>query len=114
MLRIACAFVCVFLAAPAMAQDGASLYAVHCSMCHDGGIVRAPSRLTLSEMTPERIVASLENGLMRVQGSERSADERRAIAVFLSGKPLGSLTAVNTAPRCTTAPPEFSAASPRD
>ncbi len=109
MLRIVCAIGCLFLAAPAMAQDGATLYAVHCSQCHDGGVVRAPSRRTLSEMTPERIVASLENGLMRVQGSERSPDERRAIAVFLSGKPLGSMAAVNTAPRCTSAPPAFSA-----
>jgi len=110
MVRTACALACLILAAPAMAQDGATLYAVHCGQCHDGGVVRAPSRRTLSEMTPERIVASLESGLMRLQGTERSPDERRAIAVFLSGKPLGSMAAPNTAPRCATVPSALSAA----
>ena len=110
MLRCAFAIVCLFLAAPAVAQDGAVLYATHCGQCHDGGVVRAPSRRVLGEMTPERIVAALESGLMRLQGSERTADERRAIAVFLSGKPLGSLAAPVTAPRCTSTPAAFSAA----
>src|SRR5262245_25060025 len=86
------------------AQDGAVLYATHCSPCHDGGVVRAPQRRTLSELTPERIVAALEGGSMRVQGAGRTSDERRAIAVFLTGKPLGSMTAPNTAPKCTTPP----------
>jgi polyvinyl alcohol dehydrogenase (cytochrome) len=51
----------VLLAVPAFAQDGAALYAQHCSLCHDGGVVRAPARRALSEITPERIVASLES-----------------------------------------------------
>src|SRR5437762_9341823 len=100
----------VFVAIPALAQDGATLYGANCSMCHDGGIVRAPSRRALSELTPERIVTALEGGSMRVQGAARTPDERRAIAVFLTGKPLGSMTAAVTAPRCTSAPAAFSAA----
>ena len=47
---------------------------------------------------------------MRLQGSERTPDERRAIAVFLSGKPLASMAAPNTAPRCASAPSALSAA----
>src|SRR5438128_7046964 len=100
----------VLLAASVFAQDGAVLYAQHCGACHDGGVVRAPARRALSEMTPERIVASLENGLMRVQGAARSADEKRAIAVFLTGKPLGTMTAPVTAPRCTRPPAAFTSA----
>ena len=110
MLRTACAIGLLLLfAAPAWAQDGAALYGQFCGQCHDGGLVRAPARRALAEMTPERIVASLESGAMRVQGAERSADERRAIAVFLSGKPLGSMTPPITAPRCTRPAPPFTA-----
>jgi polyvinyl alcohol dehydrogenase (cytochrome) len=108
MLRHACAAALVLLAVPAAAQDGAVLYAQACSLCHDGGVVpRAPSRRALGAMTAEAILASLETGNMRTQGAARSAEERRAIAVFLSGKPLGSLTAPVTAPLCTRAPAPF-------
>src|SRR6266850_1179886 len=102
MLRSACAVIVIGVAAPApaLAQDGAVLYGQYCGVCHDGGVVRAPARRVLSEMTPERIVASLETGLMRAQGSTLNDDQRRAIAVFLTGKPLGAMTAQVTAPRC--------------
>src|SRR4029079_7218851 len=104
--------VAILVAAPeARAQDGAVLYATYCSVCHDGGVVRAPQRRTLGELTPERIVAALEGGAMRVQGAGRTPDERRAIAVFLTGKPLGSMSAPVTAPNCTTAPPRYSASA---
>ena len=112
MFRSACVVTFVFLAAAASAQDGASLYAAQCSVCHDGGVVRAPARRALSEMTPERIVAALENGVMRAQGASIAVDERRAIAVFISGKPLGSLAAPVTTAKCTAAPSAFTA-SPR-
>jgi len=112
MIRSACAAVFVSLAATVSAQDGATLYAARCSVCHDGGVVRAPARRALSEMTPERIVASLENGVMRAQGAVITADERRAIAVFVTEKPLGSLAAPITITTCTTAPAPVSA-SPR-
>jgi polyvinyl alcohol dehydrogenase (cytochrome) len=110
MLRSACAIGLLLLAAPGLAQDGAALYGQFCGQCHDGGFARAPARRALGEMTPERIVASLESGAMRVQGAERTADERRAMAVFLSGKPLGSMTPPVTAPRCTRPAPSFTAA----
>src|SRR5437868_12006058 len=48
----------VVFAREGQAQDGALLYAANCSVCHDGGVVRAPQRRTLSEMAPERIVAA--------------------------------------------------------
>lgn len=100
MFRAACTVWLLLCAATAVSQDGAALYAQHCSQCHDGGIVRAPSRLALSEMSPERILAALDTGSMRVQGAERTADERRAISVFISGKPLGSMAAPVTVSRC--------------
>jgi polyvinyl alcohol dehydrogenase (cytochrome) len=111
MFRPACVLTFVFLAAPASTQDGAALYAQRCSTCHDGGVVRAPARRVLSELTPERVVASLSaDGLMRAQGAELSDDERRAVAVFLTGKPLGAMAAPVTAPKCSRPAPAFSKA----
>ncbi|HXW07937.1 MAG TPA: PQQ-binding-like beta-propeller repeat protein [Vicinamibacterales bacterium] len=112
MLRPACVTAFVLLAGPLWAQDGAALYAKRCGMCHDGGVARAPSRRTLRELTPERIVASLSDaGLMRVHGTELSADEKSALAVFLTGKPLGTMTAADTVRRCSSPAPGFSESS---
>jgi polyvinyl alcohol dehydrogenase (cytochrome) len=112
MFRPACVLTFVFLATPAWSQDGALLYAQRCSMCHDGGVVRAPSRRALIELTPERVVASLSaDGLMRAQGAELSDDERRSVAVFLTGKPLGTMAAPITVPKCARPAPAFSKAS---
>jgi mono/diheme cytochrome c family protein len=62
MIRRACVVTFVLSAVSAAAQDGAALNAQACAICHDGGVVRAPGRRALGEMTPERIVASLQSG----------------------------------------------------
>jgi polyvinyl alcohol dehydrogenase (cytochrome) len=89
MCRFGCVLLVVLLAVPAAAQDGASLYAQHCGRCHDLGLPRTPSRHALSELAPERVVTALESGTMRTQGAERTPEERRAIAAFLTGKAVG-------------------------
>src|SRR5262245_20028666 len=81
-------------------------------MCHAGGVVRAPSRRVLSELLAARVVASpSSDGLMRTEGGELADNERRALAVFLTGKPLGTMTAPVTAPKCSRPAPAFSKAS---
>jgi polyvinyl alcohol dehydrogenase (cytochrome) len=73
------------LAGRAAAQDGAALYADRCASCHErGAVARAPAREVIAALTPERIVASLESGVMRVQGETLTADQKRAIANYLS------------------------------
>jgi polyvinyl alcohol dehydrogenase (cytochrome) len=44
-------------------------------------------------MAPERIVTALESGTMRTQGAQRTPEERRAIAAFLTGKAVGETPA---------------------
>ncbi len=44
----------------------------------------------LRQRAPEEIVAALTTGLMRQQGSELTELERRAVAEYLSGRPLGA------------------------
>src|SRR5205823_11874458 len=87
----------------ARAQDGPSLYTTHCTRCHDGGSPRIPSRTMLAQLAPERIVAALETGTMREQGAALTADERRAVAVFITERALGSIAPKVMAPRCADA-----------
>jgi polyvinyl alcohol dehydrogenase (cytochrome) len=77
----------------AYAQDGAALYKSYCASCHEAGTngdSRAPGRDVLGQLTPEQILQALEKGAMKVQAAERSRAQRRALAEYLSGKPLGS------------------------
>ena len=87
------------------AQDGSNLYTFLCASCHEGGNDRAPSRAALRAMPPERVLAAMESGAMVSMASGRSTGERRAIAEFVSGKPLGN--ALSTIPpadaRCSFA-----------
>jgi polyvinyl alcohol dehydrogenase (cytochrome) len=93
----------VGFAAFANAQDGAALYTQHCASCHDSG-ARAPSRAIISGLPADRIVSSLTSGLMRSQGQSLSADERSAVAKFLSSAAPAAPTASSiAAPKCDAA-----------
>ena len=48
------------LVSPALADDGAALYAKYCAQCHDSGAARIPPRSALRELPREQILRSLE------------------------------------------------------
>ncbi len=73
-----------------MAIDAEGLYTRNCASCHDGGNDRAPSRAALRGMTPERVLAAIETGPMIMMAINRTAAERRALAEFVAGRPLGN------------------------
>jgi polyvinyl alcohol dehydrogenase (cytochrome) len=78
-------------AAPVLAQEGSALFNTYCAICHDGAAnSQAPGRDVLSRMTPEQILQTLQTGAMKTQAAERSRAQRRALAEYLSGKPLGN------------------------
>jgi polyvinyl alcohol dehydrogenase (cytochrome) len=95
-IALSIAVLCVSLALcspAAQAQDGAILFKNYCASCHEAGTngdSRAPSREVLAQLTPEQILQALEKGAMKAQAAERSRPQRRALAEYLSGKPLGS------------------------
>lgn len=91
--------VSVVLAAPALAQDGAALYAQNCARCHDTNQPRTPPRATLEQLAQDQIVAALDAGVMRVQGAERTPAERRSIAAYLS-KATGTAAAAPSLKMC--------------
>jgi polyvinyl alcohol dehydrogenase (cytochrome) len=88
------------------ASQGAAIFARDCATCHDGATgSRAPSPDVLKKRSPEAILAALTAGGMRPQGGRLSGAERRAVAEYLSGRPLGSDITGARIGRCTSSPP---------
>lgn len=88
----------------------------HCASCHrnvnaTAGAPQAgsaPSTETLSQMTPEAIYAALTTGVMAEQARNLTADQKRMIAEFFGGRPLGAASigdAKNMSNRCSANPP---------
>jgi polyvinyl alcohol dehydrogenase (cytochrome) len=73
--------------------NGELVYKQHCASCHDGTLPRMPNREALRAVAPEHIETALSSFSMRRQGATLTAAERRAVAEFLSGRPLGSYRA---------------------
>jgi polyvinyl alcohol dehydrogenase (cytochrome) len=85
-------------------------FVAKCMTCHEIGISqgRVPSRETLMKLTPEAVIAALTTGPMAEHAKGLSDDEKRAMAEFLGGRPLGNSEAgdaKNMPNRCTTNPP---------
>jgi polyvinyl alcohol dehydrogenase (cytochrome) len=77
-------------AAPQQARDGAAVYTDFCAGCHDTPDGRIPSRDALKARTPEAIVLALSSGSMTLQAQMLNAAEKRAVAEYLAGQPLGT------------------------
>src|SRR5215831_7072183 len=76
--------------ASAQDSEGATIYKEQCAICHENpGKTRAQPLAALRMMSPENIVLALESGRMKDQGSLLSPQQKRAVAEFLAGKPLG-------------------------
>jgi polyvinyl alcohol dehydrogenase (cytochrome) len=58
----------------------------------------------LATIAPEAILTALTTGNMFRQGSELTDAERRAVAGFVAGRPLGTAPPLSTVGRCTSAP----------
>ncbi len=103
--------------APAPSQDmehpqgtNAGIYAFtgHCASCHDARKDGAPDRYTLNRRTPEEVLASMTNGSMAQYASGLTEFEKRVIAVYVGGRPLGSAASGDASlmkNRCETRPP---------
>ncbi len=74
--------------APAQTR-GQVVYHDKCAGCHDGdGSVRAPRSTSLSAMTARAILATLTQGTMREVGAALPEEDRRAVAEYLSRRPV--------------------------
>jgi polyvinyl alcohol dehydrogenase (cytochrome) len=101
-------FVVLLAAAPVAAQtpDGAAIFNRDCATCHTGEPdVRAPAPDVLRRRSPEAILSALTAGGMRPQGGRLTGAERRAVAEYLSGRPLGGDVTGAAFGRCSAVPP---------
>ncbi|MCY4600733.1 MAG: PQQ-binding-like beta-propeller repeat protein [Acidobacteria bacterium] len=92
-------------ALPALAQapDGAAVFAGRCAQCHTAELdSRAPGPDALGQRSPEAIIDSLMNGVMRLQGSRLSGAERRAVAEYLTGREIGGDISGPDSARCAS------------
>src|SRR6266700_6706608 len=89
---------------PALAQEktvatpalqGQGLFIENCSSCHKSAAEspKAASQQTLMQMTPESVLSALMAGPMAVLAKNLSDPQKRLIAIYLGGRPLGSAEA---------------------
>ena len=68
-----------------LAQDAAKLFEKQCAICHNSSSEsRAPLPSALKILPKEKILAALESGSMKSQGSELTRDQRFALASYLT------------------------------
>src|SRR5579862_6927496 len=91
-------------ALPCMAQEaaqkqrlgtefGISAFERECTKCHGNAAVeRAPTPAAIRQMPPERIYAALTTGVMQTQAANLNDEQKRRLAEYMGGRPLGSAT----------------------
>src|SRR5260221_10330863 len=91
-------------------ESGFGIFQQKCMTCH--GKADAPEKVpdpqVLRQLTPERILDALTNGVMKIQGQALSDEEKRRVAESLSGRLLGSAAADDPKAmpnQCTANPP---------
>jgi polyvinyl alcohol dehydrogenase (cytochrome) len=107
-VRVAPAMLCfMLLPAWSSAKDGPpsapgqKLYEQFCSTCHDHPRDRIPARDIIARRTPDELMQTLTNGLMRAQAAGLNMNDRVAVATFLTGKPPTGKSAVPETNLCT-------------
>ena len=81
-------------------KAGEAQYRLACAECHDGALLEAPQRAALALFPPERIIQSLESGIMATAGMALTRDEKRQVAFFLTGQKANSVPTSLSSFRC--------------
>jgi polyvinyl alcohol dehydrogenase (cytochrome) len=72
-------------------EFGISAFERECTKCHGNSAVdRAPSPAAIRQMPPERIYAAISTGIMQTQAANLSDEQKRRLAEYMGGRPLGS------------------------
>ena len=90
-------------------ESGFATFQTQCSQCHGNpNVDRAPTPAALREMPPEKIYEALTTGLMQTQAMALTDQQKKGVAEFMAGRPLGSAKqgdAANMGFQCRTNPP---------
>lgn len=97
-------------------ESGWATFQTRCSSCHGNpNVERAATPDAIRAMTPERILAALTTGSMQAQSQGLSDVQKRILAEFMAGRPIGSgrqgAASAMAGGRCTTNPPMANPAS---
>ena len=72
-------------------EFGISAFERECTQCHGNAAVdRAPSPAAIRQMPPERIYAAITTGIMKTQAANLTDEQKRRLAEYMGGRPLGS------------------------
>jgi polyvinyl alcohol dehydrogenase (cytochrome) len=87
-LRLTCIAIAALGSGSAFAQatpdaTGAAVYARYCAACHDQATARTPPREALTRLSPQRILRTMDFGLMMSVAYPIPRDEREALAHYL-------------------------------
>jgi len=69
---------------------GETIYRQHCAPCHDHAHDNIPMRIVIAQKSPEGIVSALTTGPMQAMAAGLSAEDRRSVAQYITGKAFGS------------------------
>lgn len=93
---------------PQGTNAGIFAFTGNCARCHDTGRDGAPDRYALNARTPEEVLAKISTGLHAEHAKALSEFQKRVVAVYVGGRPLGAAAAGDAAQmrnRCQAAPP---------
>jgi polyvinyl alcohol dehydrogenase (cytochrome) len=110
-------FLCAATATYAQEPDGQALFEERCASCHQKPVAgtRAPTLEQLRAVTADSIHAAITTGSMAPMATGLSDAQRRALAVFVAGRPFGSAPPgdASTMPnRCPARPLTIPASAP--
>ena len=91
-------------------ESGFATFQTKCMGCHGNPTMagRVPDPATLRQLSPEKIYEALTTGPMKVQGQALADEQKRMLAVFMSGRTFGSAEqgdAKNMPNHCEANPP---------
>jgi len=81
------------LAHPQNTNVGIYAFTGRCASCHDTGKDGATDRHALNRFTPEQVLTSITTGSMAEYAQGLSEFEKRVVAVYIGGRPLGAADA---------------------
>jgi polyvinyl alcohol dehydrogenase (cytochrome) len=91
-------------------EFGIGVFQTKCMGCHGNAAMagRVPDPATLRQLPPEKIYEALTTGVMKTQGASLSDQQKRILAIFMSGRTFGSAQqgdAKNMPNHCEANPP---------
>jgi polyvinyl alcohol dehydrogenase (cytochrome) len=80
---------------PVASPEGEKLYQQRCAMCHENPQDRVPPKFLIARRSAEDVIQTLTTGSMKQQASGLTAEQIRALAIYLTGKQPGTTAKAN-------------------